>query len=171
MATTIHESATAAEAVVPLSFPFDRGGYRHVLLARVDRVCLVERTSRHPDSRGSVHYEVVVLRPLAARVGPREQVLPACEAYPSSTAWGRMGWTYTTQGAAERRYDALCLRTPSTQEPRRAAGPSDPLSTFQKPAGVPAPGAEGFAVAVTEAYGTPESYTPTPAGDEDAPRA
>jgi hypothetical protein len=140
---TIHERAAAAEAVVPLMFPFTRGGYRHVLLARTGRVCLIERTSTHPDSRGSVHYEVIVLRRLPARRGPRGQLLPACEAYPSSTAWGRAGWTYTTRGGAACRYDALCLETPSTQEPRSGDGWTDPLSASQMPAGVPAPGAEG----------------------------
>jgi len=123
---TIPESATAAE-VVPLSFPFQRGGYRHVLLAGSGRVCLVERTSTHPDGRGSVHYEVVLLRRLPARVVPGGRVLPACEAYPTSTAWGRAGWTYTARGAAACRYDALCLRTPSAPEPRCAAGPIDSL--------------------------------------------
>ena len=62
MVTTIHESAAAAEAVVPLGFPFTRGGYRHVLLARAGRVCLVERTSTRRWSRGAVHYEVVRLK-------------------------------------------------------------------------------------------------------------
>jgi hypothetical protein len=142
---TIHESAAAAEAVVPLAFPFTRGGYRHVLLARTGRVCLVERTSTHPDSRGSVHYEVVVLRHLAARVGPRGQLLPASEAYPSSRAWGRAGWTYTTRGGAACRYDALCLRTPSAQEPRSRVGPMHSLSARQVAAEamVAAPGTEG----------------------------
>jgi hypothetical protein len=132
--TTIHESASVAEAVVPLAFPFTRGGYRHVLLARTDRICLVERTSTHPDSRGSVHYEVVALRRLLARVGPRGQMLPACEVYPSSTVWGIAGWTYATQGAAQCRYDALALQTPSAQEPRSAAGPMHSLSASQVPA-------------------------------------
>jgi hypothetical protein len=138
----LHESATAAE-VVPFSFPFQRGGYRHVLLARAGRVCLVERTSTHPDSRGSIHYEVVILRHLAARVGPRGQCLPAGEAYPSSRAWGRAGWTYTTRAGAACRYECLCLETPSTQQRRNRSGPTDSLSLSQIPAGEPALRGEG----------------------------
>jgi hypothetical protein len=138
---TLLESVAAAEAVVPLAFPFTRGGYRHVLLARTRQVCLVERTSTHPDSRGSVHYEVVLLRHLATRVGPRGQRLPASEAYPCSCAWGRAAWTYTTRGAAERRYDAACLETPSAQEPRSRAGMTDSLSASRLAAPA-APGVE-----------------------------
>jgi hypothetical protein len=104
---TLHENPAAAEAVVPLAFPFTRGGYRHVLLARVDRVCLVERTSTHRDSRGSVHYEVIVVQVERARRWPDGHMTPAHERYPKPKLWGSAGWTYRTHAAADRVFAVL----------------------------------------------------------------
>jgi hypothetical protein len=110
---TIHESAAAAEGVVPLVFPFTRGGCRHVLLARVDSVCLVERTSTHPDSCGSAHYEVIVVQVEPERRWPDGRVTPAHECYPKPTLWGSAGWTYRTHAAATRVFTVLATERDS----------------------------------------------------------
>jgi hypothetical protein len=102
----LHESAAAAE-VAPLAFPFTRGRYVHRLLARVDRVCLVERVSTHPDSHGSVHYEVILVRSDPARTLPDGERIPPHEHYPATRLWGTAGWTYTTHRAAERAFAHL----------------------------------------------------------------
>jgi hypothetical protein len=104
---TIHESAAAAEVIVPLAFPFRHGGYDHVLLARVDHACLVERIATHPESRGSIHYEVIVVQVERARRWPDGHVTPAHERYPKPALWGTAAWTYRTHAAAERVFAAL----------------------------------------------------------------
>ena len=85
---TLHESAAAAEVVEALTFPFTRGRYRHVLLARAGHVCLVERTSTHRDSRGAVHFEVIVVQLAPATTWPDGRVTPAHERYPQTLALG-----------------------------------------------------------------------------------
>jgi len=104
---TIHETPAAAEAIRPVVFPFVRAGFRHALLARVGSVCLVERTATHPASRGSVHWEVVVLRVRAARVLPNGTLAVAAEQYPPTARWGVAGWTYTSHAAASVVFAAL----------------------------------------------------------------
>jgi hypothetical protein len=103
---TIHQRAAAEEAIVPLAFPFTRGGYRHVLLARHGGVALVQRTSTHPDSRGP-HWEVAVLRVRRARRLPNGTTASAAEQYPSTARWGRAAWTYTTLAGAAVVFAAL----------------------------------------------------------------
>src|SRR5262245_59715842 len=105
----IHENAAAAEAVTPLAFPITRGAYRHVLLDRAGRVSCVERTSTHPDSRGSVHYEVIVVQVERATTWADGRVSPPHEAYPRAALWGCAGWTCTTHAAAARRFQAVVL--------------------------------------------------------------
>ena len=133
----VHENTAAAEAVAPLVFPFTRGEYRHVLLSRAGRVCLVERTSTRRHSRGSVHYEVIVVQVIGPTTWPDGRVAPTRESYPGSTLWGSAGWTCTTHAAAERRFREVvgaldrtvpymsrtCAdpASPSTPAPREAA--------------------------------------------------
>lgn len=105
----VHENAAATEAVATLVFPFTRGGYRHVLLARAGRVCLVERTSTRRDNRGSVHYEVIVVQVERAKTWPDGRVTPARETFPKPAVWGSAGWTYPTHAAAARRFQAVVL--------------------------------------------------------------
>jgi hypothetical protein len=101
-----------------MTFPFTRDQFRHDLLERDGMVCLVERTSTHPHSAGSVHWEVVVLRANPERVGPDGKVWPAGERYPGANDWGERGWTYTSITDARQKYRALVAREPlpATQE-------------------------------------------------------
>jgi hypothetical protein len=106
-------------------FPFIRGGYRHSLLKRAGDVCLVERRNLETDS---VHYEIVSLQRLPARIGPRGTLLPATTVYPSSARWGRAGRTYTSRADADRRWECLVSCQPGAQQPRsgRRKGRSPP---------------------------------------------
>ena len=109
------ETRRSAKVVVPLTFPLTRVGYRHELLARPGRVCLVERTSTHPDSQGSVHYEVIVLRRLSVRLGPRGAPPAGVRGVSVLDDLGPGGLDVHDSGRCGVRYDALCLETPSTR--------------------------------------------------------
>jgi len=101
-----HESAAVAEAVVPLTFPFTRSGYRHVLLARGERWCVVERTWIEDGCPHLPYYEIVQLRVRVATFW-RGRLTPAHEAYPPVAAWGREGWSEPTLIHAHRRWARL----------------------------------------------------------------
>jgi hypothetical protein len=83
----------------PVVFPFDRAGFRHVLLAREGDVCLVERTNLHVKPP-SVHWEVIVVQHRPAEVSQRGVNYPAREAYPGNEQWGEAGWTFTKESEA-----------------------------------------------------------------------
>jgi len=87
-----------------MKFPFNRGGYRHELVDQAGKVCLVRRVSTHRMSKGSEHWEVVILRPVEAHTFPDGRTVPACDGYPSPTGWGQHGWTYTALEDACRRF-------------------------------------------------------------------
>jgi hypothetical protein len=86
------------------AFPFDRDRFRHELVRRTGRICLVERKNLLTDS---VHWEVVALR--YDRPSERHgQSFPARWAYPSTQEWGRpVAYTYTKLKNAERRFQDL----------------------------------------------------------------
>jgi hypothetical protein len=106
----------------PLTFPFDRHGFRHVLLERTGNVCLV---ARHNLQSGSVHYEVVVLQHWPPRTLPTGRVIPARERYPSTDAWGRSGWTFTKLEEARAKCAALATRIPVFGPTVRASSPAE----------------------------------------------
>jgi hypothetical protein len=87
-----------------LRFPFVKNGYQHDLLERVDDVCLVERINIYT---GSVHWEVAILHQVPAKTLPSGRIRPAGEAYPSTSSWGRAGWTYIELPDARERFEAL----------------------------------------------------------------
>jgi hypothetical protein len=104
---TIAERTVAAEAVVPLVFPFTRSGYRHVLLGRIGLWCVVERTWIEDGRSHLPHYEVVRLRRKAAKTWADDQVTAAHEAYPAPSDWGTAGWTEPTLVHARQRWERL----------------------------------------------------------------
>jgi hypothetical protein len=104
---TIHESAAVAEAIVPLAFPFTHDGYRHVLLGRVGRWCVVERTWIGDGRPHLPHFDVVHLRIVGARRWPDGRWTAAHEAYPPAGTWGREGWTEPTLIHVHRRWAQL----------------------------------------------------------------
>jgi hypothetical protein len=111
------EDAAAADITGPIAFPFRRGGFQHTLLAREGAVCLVGR-GPGSDPDGFAHYEIVVLRPRAAHVAPDGRIIPAaCEAYPSSSAWGQSGWSYVHWDKAEKWYRVICRRQQRSRTP------------------------------------------------------
>jgi len=104
--------------MIPLAFPFERDQYVHRLVERDGMIAIVERTSTHPDSRGKVHWEVIVVRTQPVRrLGGR--TLPASERYPGSSDWGTYGWTYTSEADARVRYDRLRSLRQGGQQPRK----------------------------------------------------
>lgn len=57
-------------------------------------------------------YEVVIVqRHETYQIGGRE--IPAAETMPSTSAWGRLGWTYRDPKQAQTRFDDLVKRATS----------------------------------------------------------
>jgi len=79
-----------------LRFPFDRSGYRHVLLARWGPWCIVERTWIEDGRPHLPHYEIVRVQHSRPRTWPDGRQTPAHEAYPKPSQWGREAWTVPT---------------------------------------------------------------------------
>jgi hypothetical protein len=93
--------------VVPLPFPFTRGGYSHVLLARAGPWCIVRRTWIEDGKPHLPHYEIVRLHHRAERKWPDGRVTPALEAYPQPSRWGRDAWSMPTLRHAGQHWEAL----------------------------------------------------------------
>ena len=92
--------------MLPLAFPFERGGFRHELEHREGEVCLVRRTNL---STASVHWEVVQVQLRGAEVSQRGVVYPAREVYPGTEEWGEHGWTFTEASVARARMASVCV--------------------------------------------------------------
>ncbi len=90
-----------------LRFPFMSGGYRHVLLARVGRWCVVERTWVEDGREHLPHYELVQVRVRPVRTWPDGTMTPAQEGYPDRRNWGKAGWSDPTLRHVERRVARL----------------------------------------------------------------
>lgn len=90
-----------------LAEKFEKNGFRHKQLSRTETHAIYYRESiKHPDNN---HYEVIeILRhngyTIPASEGAPERVAPPSEYYPSSEAWGRHGWTFKDQEAAEMKF-------------------------------------------------------------------
>jgi hypothetical protein len=104
--TTSAEHAGTVDAVLPLAFPFTRGGYRHVLLGRVGLWCVLKRTWVGDGRPHLPHYEVLRLHREPARTGPDGQVIAAHEVY-AVGAWGSSGWSEPTLVHARQRWERL----------------------------------------------------------------
>jgi hypothetical protein len=91
----------------PLRFPFVRAGYRHVLLAQVDRWCVVERTWIEDGKPHLPHFEVVHLRVDGIRPLPDGTVTTPHEAYPAPRDWGRKAWSEPTLVHTRQRWERL----------------------------------------------------------------
>jgi len=90
-----------------MMFPFDRDGYRHVLLARAGRWCVVERTWAKDGRPHLPHYELVCLEQRPVRTWPDGRVTPADDAYPQPSKWGRAGWSVPTLRHARTLWERL----------------------------------------------------------------
>jgi len=105
-------------AEVPLSFPFGRDDFWHVLVRREGDVCLVERTNLRVDPP-SVHWEVIVVQHSRAwRDRKTGRDYPPSETYPPSSMWGEAGWTFTERAMADAKMADLCLMVGRTASRR-----------------------------------------------------
>jgi|SRR5215467_5807322 len=102
--------------MLPLAFPFERGGFRHELERREGEVCLVRRVNLET---GSLYWEVVRLKRQVERAFAG-RVYPARERYPTDAEWGSAGWTFTDDALARARMAELCKRGDRTRA--QAAG-------------------------------------------------
>jgi len=70
---------------------FTSKGFTHELVRREADVALFKRYQSNPDK---AHYEVIIVQSHNGRSIGEAFIEPA-EFYPSTSAWGRLGWTYT----------------------------------------------------------------------------
>jgi len=82
---------------------FIKSGFAHKVIERRGMVLLVERQHRDVSAP---HWEVARLRISPAKL-LHGVPLPKCEVYPSSEAWGKNGWTYSTLEEARAKFDLL----------------------------------------------------------------
>ena len=92
----------------PIATEFKHGGFNYRQIAREGDVAIYEQRWRDSEN---VCYEVVRIRRHEAKTFPGGKSSPAREAYPSSAAWGDLGWTVTTLDAALRKTTRTKERT------------------------------------------------------------
>jgi hypothetical protein len=109
-----HPMQTLANTFADRTFGYEQ-------IAREGMVALYRQT--HTAS-GVVRYETVRLHIQAAHTWPNGQTTPEKEAYPSSTAWGRRGWTFFTLAEAQAHMQTL-LAQPTTEEDEADPAPDD----------------------------------------------
>lgn len=87
----------------PLAYQFKSGGFMFQILRRNGRVVLLEKRKAGGKSRS---WEVVktVVRPSETLMGV---FYPEREAMPSSSQWGKLGWTFVRLADAEGKYQRL----------------------------------------------------------------
>jgi hypothetical protein len=83
---------------------FTERGFQYTQLAREGMVAIYTQT--HTAS-GTIRYETVRLHIQAEHTWPNGTTTPEKEAYPSSTSWGRRGWTFFTVAEAQPQMQAL----------------------------------------------------------------
>lgn len=95
-----------------LSQTFEDRTFRYAQVARQGQVAIYMQTHK---TGGAIRYEVVRIQIAPAHTWPNGQTTPEHEAYPSSSAWGRLGHTFYTEQAARVHFDRLCA---SQKEPQ-----------------------------------------------------
>lgn len=86
-----------------LALEFDRNGWHHKSLLRLDDVAIYERWK---DTSANHHFEVIIIKACKERES-KGIVFKAQELYPSDNQFGDMGWTFPTLEKAQARYDEL----------------------------------------------------------------
>lgn len=87
--------------MLPIKFPFKKGGFKHELIRRKGLVCLVKRSKIN-----RFHFEVVRIR-----IAPEEtsfgKLYPEREVYPPSEDWGTHGFTINDENRAHKAFDEM----------------------------------------------------------------
>ena len=90
-------------AYKPLKTSFRSKGFDYRQLGRTGDVALFEQTK--PELSEPRYEVVVVQRHEAYELGGR--TIEAAETMPSTSSWGRFGWTYRDPKEAQKRFDEL----------------------------------------------------------------
>lgn len=94
-------------AYKPLRTSFRSKGFDYRQIERVGDVAMFEQTK---PGLSEPRYEVVIVqRHDAYEIGGAK--VEAAETMPSTSAWGRLGWTYRDPKEARMRFDELVKRT------------------------------------------------------------
>ena len=88
----------------PIKKTFSKDGFKFTQLKREGRVCIY---SQVPDGGEFRAFEVIIIKYRKERQ-INGKVLPAQEAYPSDSDWGKMGWTFISLEKAEQRFTEKC---------------------------------------------------------------
>jgi hypothetical protein len=83
---------------------FSKDGFTFTQIKREGRVCIYEQV---PDGGEFIAYEVIIIKYKKERQ-INGKVLPAQEAYPSDSDWGKLAWTLKTLEKAKERFSEKC---------------------------------------------------------------
>ena len=81
----------------PLATEFEDRTFRYAQVERQGNVALFSQTHK---LSGVVRYEVVRIRVAPAHTWPNGTTSPEREAYPGSSSWGQLGWSFHSLAAA-----------------------------------------------------------------------
>jgi hypothetical protein len=94
-----------------LPLEWSRGSWTYTQVSREGDVALYRQTHREGSA---VRFEVIIVQHAKERLAPGGKVVEAGEYYPSSSQWGKGGWTcYTLEEAHALTRDLACACQPS----------------------------------------------------------
>lgn len=96
-------SPTPKPAYKPLKTSFRSKGFDYLQLRRTGDVALFEQSK--PELSEPRYEVVIVQRHEAYKL--ENKMIEAAETMPSTSSWGRYGWTYRDPKEAEKRFDEL----------------------------------------------------------------
>jgi hypothetical protein len=97
------QSPVSQPAYRPLRTSFRSKGFDYRQIERKDDVAMFEQTK--PELSGRWYEVVMVQRHETYEIGGR--TIEAAETMPSTSQWGRLGWTYRDPKEARSRFDEL----------------------------------------------------------------
>src|SRR6266436_3324001 len=97
-------TATVLTATEPLVTSFTDTTFRYDQIERQGNIALFTQT--HKES-GIVRFEVICIETKPAYTFPDGRHYPEREVYPSSTQWGKKGWTFFTEVGARHKMTFL----------------------------------------------------------------
>ena len=110
---TLISTSKRADYYKPLKIHFQRGKFNYKQIAREKDVAIFEQAWRG-SSEPDICWEVVVIRRHGGKTIKGHWVEPS-EFYPSSSEWGKYGFTFTDRDKAWDKFFEISLEEPANQ--------------------------------------------------------